>query len=86
MLINRREVALIVPRVIVLAVVPQMLMISNVKKLATGPHAFVGSAAAEGGLVDGASGARLAAWVGTCYDLQEGPREIYHRWIVHPTN
>lgn len=44
-------------------VVPQMLLISNVKKLATGTYAFVGSAAAEGELVDGASGARLAAWV-----------------------
>ena len=53
-------------------VVPQMLLISNVKKLATGTHAFMGSAAVEGELVDGASGARLAAWV----DKRSGGKSV----------
>ncbi len=44
-------------------IVPQMLVLSNVKRLATGTHAFVGSAAVEGELVDSLTGERLAAFV-----------------------
>ncbi len=53
-------------------VVPQMLLISNVKKMVTGTQAFVGSAAVEGELLDAATGERLAAFV----DKRSGGKSI----------
>lgn len=53
-------------------VVPQMLLISNLKKMATGTQAFVGDAAVEGELLDGVTGERLAAFV----DKRSGGKSV----------
>lgn len=44
-------------------IIPQARLLSGAKKLATGTHAFVGSAGVEGELVDAVSGERLMAAV-----------------------
>ena len=48
---------------VVSSVVPQARLFSNLKKLATGTHAFVGSASVEGELLDSLSNVRLFAAV-----------------------
>lgn len=53
-------------------VVPQMLLISNIKKMATGTQAFVGDAAVEGELLDSLTGERLAAFV----DKRSGGKSV----------
>jgi len=44
-------------------IVPQMMLLSNVKKLATGTQSFAGTASVEGKMTDGATGALLMAAV-----------------------
>ena len=44
-------------------IVPQMMVMSNVKKLATGTQAFAGTASVEGKITDGASGQLLFAGI-----------------------
>jgi hypothetical protein len=53
-------------------VVPQMLVLSNLKKMVTGTQAFVGGAAVEGELLDATTGERLAAFV----DRRSGGKSI----------
>ena len=44
-------------------IVPQMMVLSQLKKAATGTQAFVGQASVEGKMTDGATGALLMAAV-----------------------
>ena len=58
------------------AIVPQLRLVSSLKRLATGTHSFVGKAGIEGEIIDSESGERLFAAV----DRRAGANTIRGSW------
>lgn len=61
-------------------IVPQMMLLSNVKKLATGTQAFAGTASVEAKMTDGATGQILAEGVDKRGGGKGLPRAFENTW------